>query len=116
MHVGVRTEMFGGVVLHTTMRDGNVGIAIGSERGNLATAFAHDNTGLQDALARNNVRLEDVRFFDLSGGASGFAGNNGTFTPQPHFPRWVATAEPFNDVPENETQPVLSRPGLSVLA
>lgn len=120
MHIGVHTETFGGIVLHTAVRDGNVGVAIGSERGDLADVLARDFSSLQDTLARNSVRLDDVKFFDLSGGASGFAGNRHpeVFTPSPPATNsYLAPAEQASEeVRETDTQLLWSRPGLSVLA
>src|SRR5581483_2444938 len=103
MHIGMRTELFGGVTLHASVRDNHVGIAIGSERGDLANFLARDDSGLKDALARQSMRLDDVNFFDLGGGAAAFSDhrNRPNVDATPRLP-WTSVHDATSDSSHNE--------------
>jgi hypothetical protein len=62
MHLGMRTETFGSVQVHTVIRDSQVGLTIGSERGDLKTYLAAEVSGLESNLRQHDLHFADVRF------------------------------------------------------
>ena len=50
MHIGLRTQAFGSVEVHTVVRDSQVGLSVGSERGDLRTFLATEVSGLPASI------------------------------------------------------------------
>jgi hypothetical protein len=75
MHIGLRTQAFGSVEVHTTVRDNQVGLTVGSERGDLRTFLASEVSGLQTTFRQQELHFDNVRFLETSPGTtSGFSG------------------------------------------
>ena len=79
MHLGVRTETFGSVQVHTVIRDSQVGLTIGSERGDLKSFLATEVSGLEFSLRQHDLHFNEVRFvgnsFSPGGNQYGGAGS-----------------------------------------
>jgi hypothetical protein len=79
MRLGVSTETFGSVQVHTVIRDSQVGLTIGSERGDLKSFLAAEVPGLESNLRQHDLHFSDVRFvstnFSSSGNQFGGAGS-----------------------------------------
>lgn len=70
MHIGLRTQAFGSVEVHTVVRDGQVGLSVGSERGDLRTFLATEVSGLQTTFRQQDLRFESIRFLETSAGTT----------------------------------------------
>lgn len=62
MHIGLRTEAFGSVEIHTVVRDSQLGLAVGSERGDLKNLLSADVPGLQMVFRQQDLRFDHIRF------------------------------------------------------
>lgn len=60
MRVGLRTESFGAVQVHTTVSEKQVEVALGSERGDLRSLISSDLPSLQTSLQQHDLRLHEV--------------------------------------------------------
>jgi hypothetical protein len=76
MHIGLRTQAFGSVELHTTVRDSQVGLTVGSERGDLRGLLATEVSGLQTALRQHDLRFDNIRYLE-TGTGSGTSSSGG---------------------------------------
>lgn len=75
MHIGLRTQAFGSVEVHTVVRDSQVGVTVGSERGDLRTLLANEVSGLQTTFRQQELRFDNIRFLETgSGTTAGFSG------------------------------------------
>jgi hypothetical protein len=75
MHIGLRTQAFGSVEVHTRVRDRQVGLSVGSEKGDLRSYLTNEVSGLQTSFRQQDLRFDSIRFLESSGGASaGFSG------------------------------------------
>jgi hypothetical protein len=75
MHIGLRTQAFGSVEVHTVVRDSQLGLAVGSEKGDLKTFLAAETPALQTAFRQHDLRFDDIHFLGSGGNAgSGSAG------------------------------------------
>jgi len=75
MHIGLRTQAFGTVDVHTVVRDSQVGVTVGSERGDLRTLLGPEVSGLQSAFRQQDLRFDNIRFLETnSGTTAGFSG------------------------------------------
>jgi hypothetical protein len=75
MHIGLRTQAFGSVELHTVVRDSQVGLTVGSEKGDLRTLLAAELSGLQMTFRQQDLRFENIRFLETTAGTTaGFSG------------------------------------------
>jgi hypothetical protein len=75
MHIGLRTQAFGNVEVHTVVRDSQVGLTVGSERGDLRTLLATELSGLQTTFRQQDLRFDNIRFLETSAGTTaGFSG------------------------------------------
>jgi hypothetical protein len=75
MHIGLRTQAFGSVEVHTVVRDSQVGLSVGSERGDLRTFLATEVSGLQTTFRQQDLRFDNIRFLETSAGTTaGFSG------------------------------------------
>jgi hypothetical protein len=63
MRVGLRTESFGVVDVHTTISEKQVEVAMGSERGDLKGFMAPELPVLQSNLQQHDLRLQTLRTF-----------------------------------------------------
>ena len=61
MRVGLRTENFGAVQVHTTVSEKQVELALGSERGDLRSLITTDLPNLQATLQQHDLRLHELR-------------------------------------------------------
>jgi hypothetical protein len=64
MHIGLRTQAFGSVDVHTVVRESQLGVTVGSEKGNLKSLLNAEVPGLQTELRQHDLRLENVRFME----------------------------------------------------
>jgi hypothetical protein len=77
MHIGLHTEAFGSVEVHTLVRDSQVGLTVGSERGDLRSFLAPEVSGLQTAFRQQDLRFDNIRFLETSSGTTaGFSGGS----------------------------------------
>jgi len=67
MHVGIRTEAFGAVEIHTVVQQSQVGITVHAER-DIAHWFSSEFPGLESGLNKNHLNLTVV---DFDSGRSG---------------------------------------------
>jgi hypothetical protein len=75
MHIGLHTQAFGSVEVHTVVRDSQVGLTVGSERGDLRALLATEVSGLQTAFRQQDLRFDSIRFLETSTGTTaGFSG------------------------------------------
>jgi hypothetical protein len=75
MHIGLRTQAFGSVEVHTVVRDSQVGLTVGSERGDLRALLATEFSGLQTAFRQQDLRFDNIRFLETSASTTaGFSG------------------------------------------
>lgn len=82
MHVGLITQTFGNVDVHTALRDTQLRLAVSSERGDLRGFFAPEMPALQTVLSRHDLRIDQIRFLEPAGGQS--PGFSGDADPQRH--------------------------------
>lgn len=121
MRVGLRTEVFGSVQLHTIIHDNQVGLTVGSERGNLRTFLAAEVPDLTTSLRQHDLRFEGIRFLESSlsagGGYSGGADAHAQSFRQPQAPRFsLLKSETLNPEELTAHLEVAKRTGLSVHA
>jgi hypothetical protein len=75
MHIGLRTQAFGSVEVHTVVRDSQVGLTVGSERGDLRGLLAPEVSGLQTSFRQQDLRFDNIHFLETSAGTTaGFSG------------------------------------------
>jgi hypothetical protein len=75
MHIGLRTQAFGSVEVHTVVRDSQLGLTVGSERGDLRTLLATEVSSLQTTFRQQDLRFDNIRFLETSAGTTaGFSG------------------------------------------
>jgi hypothetical protein len=67
MHVGIRTEAFGAVEIHTVVQQSQVGITVHADR-DIARWFTSELPGLESGLNKNHLNLTTV---DFDNGRSG---------------------------------------------
>jgi hypothetical protein len=91
MHIGLRTQAFGNVELHTVVRDSQVGLAVGSEKGNLRNFLNSEVPTLQATLGQHDIRFDGIRFLESGGAGTGFSG--GTEQQSRSFHQAAPTAE-----------------------
>ena len=70
MHIGLRTQAFGSVEVHTVVRDSQVGLSVGSERGDLRSFLATEVPGLQTTFRQQDLRFESIHFLETSAGTT----------------------------------------------
>jgi hypothetical protein len=76
MHIGLQTQAFGSVKVHTIVHESQVGLTVGSERGDLHNLMAPEMSGLHSAFRLQNLRFDGIRFLDAGGSSAGeFSGN-----------------------------------------
>jgi hypothetical protein len=83
MHVGIRTEAFGAVEIHTVVQQSQVGITVHADR-DIARWFTSELPGLESGLNKNHLNLTAV---DFDNGRSGVqtATSFQHGQPQQHF-------------------------------
>jgi len=110
MHIGLRTQAFGSVEVHTVVRDSQVGLSVGSEKGDLRSYLANEVSGLQSAFRQQDLRFDNIRFLDSSAGTSGaFSGgaNSQSHSSSQQQPS-AAAFFPIHGPPEDATGPEVS--------
>lgn len=120
MHIGLRTPAFGSVEVHTVVREGQVGVSIGSERGDLRTYFGAEVPALQASLRQQDLHFDGIRFLGQSGATSqGFSAGTGQHAqPERHNTPVYAGTPPADTLERNDTQQdvAVQHVGLSVHA
>jgi hypothetical protein len=119
MHIDLRSQTFGNVELHTTVRDSQVGVAVGSDKGDLRSFLTAEVPGLQTALRQQDLHFDNIQFLapdtGTSGGLAGGTNSQSGFSPPS---RSWAPAAAFEALPghgSEELETTLnSRTGLSV--
>src|SRR5208337_5298217 len=61
MHVGIRTDAFGAVEIHTVVEQSQVGITVHSDR-DIARWFSSEVPGLESGLNKSHLNLTGVNF------------------------------------------------------
>lgn len=74
MHIDLRSVAFGNVEVHTTVRESQIGLAVGSDRGDLHTFLTAEMPGLQAAFRQQEMRFDQIHFLGQGNAASGFSG------------------------------------------
>jgi len=105
MHVGVRTDAFGAVEIHTVVQQSQVGITVHSDR-DIARWFSSEVPGLESGLNNNHLNLTSVNFDQGSSSiqtATSFQQDQPqqSFSQPPGSP-YVASS---TALPENDTTP-----------
>jgi hypothetical protein len=75
MHIGLRTQAFGTVDVHTALRDTQLGLAVSSERGDLRSFLAPDVPALQTVIRQHDLRFDKIQFTQPSGANTTFSDN-----------------------------------------
>jgi hypothetical protein len=105
MHVGVRTDAFGSVEIHTVVQQSQVGITVHSDR-DIARWFTSEVPGLESGLNSNHLNLSGVSF---EHGGSGIQTASSFQHDQPRQSYSQAPGSPFvaspSGVPEPDTAP-----------
>jgi hypothetical protein len=121
MHIDLRSQTFGNVALHTTVRDSQVGLTVGSDKGDLRNFLAAEVPGLQTALHQHDLHFDGIQFLAPSTGTGG--GLSGGTNSQSGFSqpaRSLATAGAFEALPPQGSEELETthdaRTGLSVHA
>jgi hypothetical protein len=120
MRVGLRSDAFGNVQLHTVVRESQVGLSVGSERGDLRGFLASEIPALENSLRQHDLRFDPVRFLGngTPAGDSRGSGDPGrqSFSQGRFFSHQFSGRE--NGPGENHEveAPVLDRWGLSIHA
>jgi hypothetical protein len=122
MHIGLRTQAFGNVELHTVVRDSQLGLVVGSEKGNLRNFLNAEMPTLQAGLGQHDIRFDGIRFLENSAGVG--TGFSGGAEPQHSrsFNQANSSADPdltSNDLPEISLEEEIATEGnskISVLA
>jgi len=110
MHMGIQTQAFGNIEVHTVVRDSQVGLTVGSERGDLRTLLAPEVSGLQTTFRQQDLRFDNIRFLDTnSGTTAGFSGG-GDSQPRSSSQQHSFPAEVFSihSPPEDSAEPDIS--------
>jgi hypothetical protein len=121
MHLGVQTQAFGNVEVHTVVRDSLVGLTVGSERGDLRTLLAPEVSGLQTTFRQQDLHFDNIRFLESGAGTSaGFSGgadshSRSSSQPQSSSGGTFSNHSPPEDLAELDVGGRL-RTGLNVLA
>ncbi len=118
LHLGMRTEAFGNVQVHTVVRDSQVGLAVGGERGDLRSFLTPEVPGLENNLRQHDLRFSGVQF--LAGEMTGAAGqgNSGGYPQQFHAARSFQHRATLGEREVEESMSILAAvtSGLSVHA
>ena len=121
MHLGVQTQAFGNVEVHTVVRDSQVGLTVGSERGDLRTLLAPEVSGLQTTFRQQDLHFDNIRFLESgAGNTAGFSGgadsqSRSSSQPQSSPAGMFSNHGPPEDLAELDVGDRL-RTGLNVLA
>ena len=75
MHIGLRTQAFGAVDVHTAVRDTQLGLAVNSERGDLRSFLSPEVPSLQTVLRQHDLHFATIKFVQQGSPSSGFSGN-----------------------------------------
>ena len=103
MHIGLRTQAFGTVEVHTAVRDTQLGLAVNSERGDLRSFLSPEVPSLQTALRQHDLHLETIKFIQQGSPGSGFSSNADSHSrpfSQSHPP---LSGPPLDDTTEEDS-------------
>jgi hypothetical protein len=75
VHLGLRTQAFGTVDVHTGLRDTQLGVSISSERGDLRSFLSPEIPALQSVLRQHDVHFENIHFAEHGAASPTFSGN-----------------------------------------
>ena len=94
MHVGLRTDAFGSVEIHTVVQQSQIGITVHSDR-EIAHWFSSEVPGLESGLNKNHLNLTAV---DFDSGRSGTpsAGSFQHGQPRQNFSETPGSQSPFS--------------------
>jgi hypothetical protein len=83
MHVGIRTDAFGSVEVHTVVQQSEIGITVHADR-DIARWFSSEIPGLESGLNNSHLNLTGVNF---DSGSTGVQTGSGSHQDQPrqHF-------------------------------
>ena len=76
MHIGLRTQAFGSVEVHTALRETQLGLSVSSERGDLRSFLQADGPTLQTVLQQHDLRFGSIRFLQTETGHNSGASSN----------------------------------------
>ena len=101
MHLGLQTESFGAIRLHTSVADEGVGAVVSTSHAGLRAALVAEAPSLEKAMAQHAMRLDSFRVDTGAGGGAGFnsfanqepRGQRQSFAAQPNAPLSPARAE-----------------------
>jgi hypothetical protein len=121
MHVGMRTQAFGSVEVHTVVRDSQLGLIVGAERGDLRTLLAPEVPGLETVFRQNHLNFEGIRFLNSGNGANpdssmGSHAQSRSSDQGNHSPPSSSSPESFPDETPSPDPWDTDRPGLNVQA
>jgi len=119
MRVGLRTESFGTVQVHTSISDKSVDVTLGSEHGDLKTFMFSELPALQSTLQQHDLRLQQLRTVPPSYAPQSdvFAGNGGQSRHSQQQGERQALLQLQEPLPEtDEAPPRVNGGGLSIRA
>jgi hypothetical protein len=119
MHVGIRTDAFGAVEIHTVVQQSQIGITVHADR-DIARWFSSEVPGLESGLNKNHLNLTAVDFDNGRSGVQtatsfqhGQPRQNFSQTPGPQSAALPATLSEEDAASESATIDLLP-PDLSV--
>jgi hypothetical protein len=71
VRIGIRTPAFGGIEVHTVVRESQVGLSLGSEQGDLRSFLAPEIPALQASLHQHDLSFAQIKFLNQSPNLSG---------------------------------------------
>jgi len=114
MHIGLRTQAFGSVEVHTALRETQLGLTVSSEKGDLRSFLQADGPTLQTVLQQHDLRFGNIRFLQTeTGHSSGFSSNpdsqRHSFTPGGAAPPALPLANLTEEEESGEISPETTR-------
>lgn len=117
MRLGLLTDAFGAVQVHTTVSDKQVELALGSERGDLRSSLGSELQTLQYSLQQHDLRLEQLRVLThVPASAADFS--SGADPQQQPFRRYEQRSAAQDDAQASQDEEIVteSANGLNVRA
>jgi hypothetical protein len=105
MRIGLRTQAFGAVNVHTALRDAEVGLAVSSERGDLRSFFSSEIPALQTVLRQHDLHFDTIRFIQQGTSGSASSGDTNSESHSFHQPQPSMRGFSPDDAKEEEYRP-----------
>jgi len=118
MHIDMRTPDFGSVEVHTTLRESQIGLTVGSEKGDLRGFLAPEVPSLQAVIHQQDLRLDTLHFLDRSAPSNAsFAGSADPRShSQNHHESRPQASAPAGEVLQDSLPPEITVPSTGSLS